>query len=57
MKVDHLPRGPSQPFYHVLVDSRDRPGGTSAYVAEEHLALQRAPQPVVHPSVNKVSRH
>ena len=26
MKVDELPQGRAQPFYHVLVDGRDRPG-------------------------------
>lgn len=34
MRVDMLPFGRSQPFYHVLVDARDRPGGQTTYVAQ-----------------------
>ena len=28
-----------QPFYHVLVDCRDRPGDQSTYVAEENIRV------------------
>lgn len=34
MRVDLLPQGRQQPFYHVLVDVRDRPGGQTTYVAQ-----------------------
>lgn len=34
MRVDALSQGRFQPFYHVLVDERDRPGGVTTYVAE-----------------------
>lgn len=33
MNVDDLPGGRQQPFYHVVVDERDRPG-TTTYVAQ-----------------------
>ena len=52
MKVDGLPLGREQPFYHVLVDERDRPGGQSTYVAQENLTTLRGGlQPVEHPLV------
>ncbi|GBG65262.1 hypothetical protein CBR_g50304 [Chara braunii] len=53
MKIDMLPEGRQQPFYHILVDTRDRPGGMSTYVAEESIALQPTPRPVLHPWVSK----
>lgn len=31
--------GAEQPFYHVLVDNRDRPGDESTYVAEENIRV------------------
>lgn len=34
MHVDMLPLGRRQPFYHVLVDVRCRPGGQTTYVAQ-----------------------
>lgn len=34
MGVDRLPKGRHQPFYQVLVDERDRPGGMVTYVAQ-----------------------
>lgn len=34
MRVDMLPGGREQPFYSVLVDVRDRPGGQTTYVAQ-----------------------
>lgn len=34
MKVDSLPFGRKQPFYNVLVDAHDRPGGHTTYVAQ-----------------------
>jgi hemimethylated DNA binding protein len=37
MQVDNLSRGRSQPFYKVIVDSRDRNGRQLSYVAEENV--------------------
>ena len=34
MGVDRLRLGRHQPFFHCLVDERDRPGGTTTYVAQ-----------------------
>eukprot|EP00475_Leptophrys_vorax_P009190 TRINITY_DN16065_c0_g1_i1.p1 TRINITY_DN16065_c0_g1~~TRINITY_DN16065_c0_g1_i1.p1 ORF type:complete len:291 (-),score=-2.18 TRINITY_DN16065_c0_g1_i1:69-860(-) len=53
MKVDLLSNGRSQPFYHVLVDTRDRPGGVSTYVAQENLVPQTDGSPVIHPWIPK----
>jgi len=39
MGVERLPGGRNQPFYHVLVDTRDRPGEQATYVAEENVQL------------------
>ncbi|RYY38328.1 heat shock protein HspQ, partial [archaeon] len=35
--VNTLPHGVNQPFYHVLVDVRDRPLATVAYVAQDNV--------------------
>lgn len=56
MKIDSLPEGRKQPFYHVLVDVRDRPGGMSTYVAQENMSIQPTPRPVLHPWTNMVRR-
>jgi len=53
MKIDLLSEGANQPFYHVLVDTRDRPGGMSTYVAQENLMVQQDPMPVLHPWLPK----
>ena len=37
MGVESLPGGRGQPFYHLLVDSRDRPGDKITYVAQESV--------------------
>ncbi|CAG9462545.1 unnamed protein product [Pedinophyceae sp. YPF-701] len=54
MGVGQLQRGESQPFYHVLVDVRDRPGPQSTYVAEDNVSVAqswaRVPL-VLHPDV------
>lgn len=34
MGVRRLQAGTQQPFYHVMVDERDRPGGQTTYVAQ-----------------------
>ena len=38
MRVDDLARGRHQPFYHVLVDARDREGNQVTYVAEDNIS-------------------
>lgn len=52
MNVGALERGPDQPFYHVLVDSRDRPGGQTTYVAEENIMIRPWCE-ISHPLINK----
>ncbi len=44
MGIHRLPHGGQQPFYHVLVDERDRPGMHTTYVAQASLSL---PQDVI----------
>lgn len=41
MRVDALPGGREQPFYHVLVDVRDRPGPQTTYVAQARPSIHR----------------
>ena len=53
MRVRLLANGPDQPFYHVLVDVRDRPGGQITYVAQENIVPSRTPCPVDHPLVSR----
>eukprot|EP00850_Spirogloea_muscicola_P005345 SM000024S07807 [mRNA] locus=s24:642022:643937:+ [translate_table: standard] len=53
MKIDALPKGPNQPFYHILVDTRDRPGGMSTYVAQENIVIQKTNRPVMHPWITR----
>lgn len=43
MRVDMLPFGRNQPFYHVLVDERDRPGAQTTYVAQVRRRRGLAP--------------
>ena len=56
MKVDALPQGRAQPFYHVLVDGSDRDvKGARKYVAEENieiLAPKESPK-IEHPHLKK----
>jgi hemimethylated DNA binding protein len=47
--IDTLKHGRNQPFYHVLADSRDRPGAPVNYVAQELLDLDTPPEPLQHP--------
>lgn len=47
--VRRLPRGLDQPFYHCLVDMRDRPGGQTTYVAEENIVASEHAFDVQHP--------
>jgi F-box protein 21 len=55
MGVDDLEGGRSQPFYHVCVDGRDRPGQQVTYVAQENIERDHqaliAVEPVQHPLV------
>jgi len=46
MGVPQLPRGESQPFYHCIVDERDRPGGQVTFVAEENIEASVGSFPV-----------
>lgn len=37
--LSNLQKGEAQPFYHCIVDERDRPGKQGSYVAEENLEI------------------
>ena len=61
MGVDKQAGGRLQPFYHVLVDRRDREGGQITYVAEENVMRPPtdgavAVEPVQHPMVPELLR-
>ena len=47
-----------QPFYHVLVDDRDRPGSQITYVAEENIRALGADdaEPVSHQAALQLLR-
>lgn len=45
-RTDALPHGTAQPFYHVLVDVRDRPDARIAYVAQDNVELLPTPRAV-----------
>ena len=49
--VDELKHGRKQPFYHVLADTRDRPGAPVTYVAQELLDVDTPAEPLQHPLV------
>ena len=49
--VGKLSRGWKQPFYHVLPDTRDRPGAPVYYVAHENVLADSPPEPPIHPLV------
>ena len=59
MGVDDLPRGRYQPWYHVLVDVRDRSPAQMTYVCHENITLWLDPPadgalgPIDHPDVRK----
>jgi hemimethylated DNA binding protein len=46
MDVASLPRGEAQPFYHCLVDERDRTGGQVTFVCEDNMEPSDAAFPV-----------
>ena len=50
--VDSLKHGRKQPFYHVLADTRDRPGSPVNYVAHENVAHDTPPEALRHPLVD-----
>jgi len=52
MKIDALQHGRAQPFYHVLVDERDREGAQLTYVAQECVQPIEA-TPIQHPAFRK----
>eukprot|EP01026_Neomeris_dumetosa_P018448 TRINITY_DN17223_c0_g3_i1.p3 TRINITY_DN17223_c0_g3~~TRINITY_DN17223_c0_g3_i1.p3 ORF type:complete len:210 (-),score=21.94 TRINITY_DN17223_c0_g3_i1:299-928(-) len=56
MGVDDLPLGRNQPFYHVLVDVRDRPGGQTTYVAQENIIPMQQPTEVDNPIIEELFR-
>lgn len=49
MGVRCLDRGPDQPFYHCLVDVRDRPGAQTTYVAEDNVTPSTDAFAIQHP--------
>ena len=61
MGVDNLPRGRYQPWYHVLVDVRDRAPAQMTYVCHENIMLWLDPPdegvgplgPIDHPDVRR----
>lgn len=52
MGVPQLPRGEAQPFYHCLVDERDRPGGHITFVSEENMEFSEIAFPIEGPLTN-----
>lgn len=54
MGVRCLERGPDQPFYHCLVDVRDRPGAQTTYVAEDNVALSTEAFTIQHPLIHSL---
>merc|ERR1712129_236853 len=52
MGVPLLSGGDTQPFYHCLVDARDRPGMPVTFVGEENIELSDSALPVASPLVD-----
>eukprot|EP01116_Phalansterium_solitarium_P025115 TRINITY_DN9464_c0_g1_i1.p1 TRINITY_DN9464_c0_g1~~TRINITY_DN9464_c0_g1_i1.p1 ORF type:complete len:241 (+),score=92.85 TRINITY_DN9464_c0_g1_i1:562-1284(+) len=52
MSVRSLPLGEDQPFYNVLVDTRDR-SQQATYVAQEHINVLQRGTTVHHPDIGK----
>ena len=57
MGVDSLTHGRHQPFYHVLADSRDRPGAQITYVAQENVVPDTPSEPIQHPLADEIFDH
>jgi len=53
MGVDRLTNGRNQPFYYVLVDTRDRQYQSTSYVAQENIIIMENPQPIQHTDIGK----
>ena len=49
MGLHCLERGADQPFYHCLVDVRDRPGDQTTYVADDNIAPSTDAFAIQHP--------
>ena len=47
--VSTLRKGRAQPFYHVLADTRDRPGSSIYYVAHENVLIDTPSEALRHP--------
>uniref|UniRef100_A0A7S0L7E7 MRH domain-containing protein n=1 Tax=Coccolithus braarudii TaxID=221442 RepID=A0A7S0L7E7_9EUKA len=54
MHVGSLKYGANQPFYHVLPDTRDRPGTQITYVAQENILLDTPSEPLFHPMLDEM---
>lgn len=54
MGVRCLERGPDQPFYHCLVDERDRPGAQTTYVAEDNVHPSTEAFSIQHPLLSSL---
>ena len=52
--VDSLEHGRNQPFYHVLPDTRDRPGAPLTYVAQENILPDTPSEPLQHPMASEM---
>eukprot|EP00929_Paragymnodinium_shiwhaense_P087429 TRINITY_DN47607_c0_g1_i1.p1 TRINITY_DN47607_c0_g1~~TRINITY_DN47607_c0_g1_i1.p1 ORF type:complete len:410 (+),score=70.86 TRINITY_DN47607_c0_g1_i1:47-1231(+) len=50
MGVPLLPKGEAQPFYHCLVDERDRPGNQITFAAQENLLVSAEAFPIDSPA-------
>eukprot|EP00300_Choanocystis_sp_HF-7_P024035 c25430_g1_i1.p1 GENE.c25430_g1_i1~~c25430_g1_i1.p1 ORF type:complete len:407 (+),score=87.86 c25430_g1_i1:46-1221(+) len=53
-KIDHLLYGRNQPFYHVLIDERDRPNEPISYIAQELLVVEKGTEPIKHAMVDQL---
>jgi len=54
MHVDSLTHGRNQPFYHVLPDTRDRPGAQVTYVAQENVLVDTPSEALFHPLIDEM---
>ena len=52
-----LTHGRNQPFYHVLPDTRDRPGAQLTYVAQENILADTPSEPLQHPMTDEMFDH
>ncbi|KAK9850952.1 hypothetical protein WJX84_011046 [Apatococcus fuscideae] len=54
MKVDGLPDGRDQPFYHSLVDTDSQPLGQTTYVAQANIVPAVPPPRIKHPLLDQL---